>query len=136
MNKLNAGDTSDLRITDVSAGVELDDISHLSKGIELSVKRDSSGYLAIMSKLEEVNLGGSKGVLDRTIVADAFFAKGVKPTLVSADKNVYNKMYKLATGLDPTPQNLGGLTVPQKFPNGFDVTVADKIIKFLPFGSN
>lgn len=118
----------DLRITDISAAKELDDLSILNKGFEITTKRTSSEYGKVLSRLEEINLGGSKGHADRILTADLFFAKGGSPRFMTADKNVFNKLFTLSGG---NIQQLGK-SVPEAFPNGFPVTLNGKTINVIP----
>ena len=82
LQKIGELSQKDFRITDTVAE-ELGDVTHLNKGINLTVNRNSSEYCALLSQLENVKpspVGRPKGVNDRKIVADAFFAEGVNPT--------------------------------------------------------
>jgi len=118
---------SDLRVPEVvsaKGGTSLETF-------EITVARDSKEYKGVMAELDRVAVGKAKGVEDRGIVCDAFFAKtepGVTPTLATHDGGIYKKLY-LLTGKDP--QKLGK-TITEALPNGFDVTVKGRTIHVLP----
>ena len=129
---LSEGHT-DLRITDVSAADELKDISHLQQGIEISVSRNSPEYTELVEILTKANVGKEKGIADRHIVADVFFAKGTSiPTLMTGDKKVSSNLFRLSGG-DPAKL---GRPVSEVFPQGFEVSIKGRTIKVIPMGRN
>ena len=104
---------TDLRLTDTVAQ-ELGYVTHLNKGINLTVSRNSPEYKALLSELENVKpspVGRAKGANDRQIVADAFFAEGTAPTFITADKGIFNPLLQLSGN---NPAKLGK-PVPQAF---------------------
>jgi hypothetical protein len=73
----------------------------------------------------------SKGVDDRNIVADTFFAvcePGVKPKLATQDKGIYNPL------AERSGMNLAklGAELPKVMPDGFDVTIQGRTITVVP----
>ncbi|ABC30777.1 Rhs family protein [Hahella chejuensis KCTC 2396] len=134
-SKLNA----DIRLTDTGASEALDSFSNLgslNKGIELTVSRDSPEFQQMLDTLKNLKgpngdplpVGRNKGAKDQMIVAEAFFARGGQATLVTADQGVFSPLAVLA-GHNPAKL---GVSVPNAFPNGFNVTVNGKSILVLP----
>jgi hypothetical protein len=125
----------ELRVADVSviersAKGEID--PHL--GIAVTVDRTAQEYQDVLSVLTAKNVGKAKGVADRAIIADVFFAAtetGVKPTFVTHDPGIYNNMARI-TGYEPAK----ALPVVKKFPSGFDVTIGRRTIRVLPLPKN
>jgi hypothetical protein len=83
----------ELRVTDTTADeTVVKGFSPPHKGIPISVERSSQAYQDLLAKLaDEPPVGGIKGVDDRNIVADIFFAvtePGVKPKLATQDKRI------------------------------------------------
>jgi hypothetical protein len=102
------------------------------KGLPIEVARDSPQYKTLLAELERMNVGGGKGAADRALVADAFFAKtepGVVPRFATADSDVFNK---LATSAGIDLRKLGGKTLSQLHPGGFEVTVAAQKLHVVP----
>lgn len=65
-------------------------------------------------------------------MADAFFAHtdpGVVPRFATADKNVFNK---LATEAGIELNKMGGKTLSQLHPGGFEVTVGGRKLHVVP----
>lgn len=123
----------DLRVTDTTAGeTGVKGFSPPHKGIPISVERTSQAYQDVLNKLaNEPPVGGTKGVDDRNIVADTFFAvtePGVKPKLATQDKRIYNALAKRA-GMDPGKL---GARLPEVKPDGFDVTIQGRTITVVP----
>ena len=123
----------ELRVTDRTAAEAAAKAGDLpQKGVPIAVERSSKEYQDLVTELvKDPPVGRTKGVGDREIVADVFFGvtePGVKPTLATNDKGVYNPLAKRA-GIDPA--KIGG-PVPDKFPNGFDVTLNGRTIKVIP----
>lgn len=123
-----------------------------NRGTPISVERTSKEYQDMVHTLEgKPPVGRAKGVADREIVADSFFAvtePGAKPTLATGDAGVYNPLAERA-GIKTA--RLGGKTVPEKLaspegcpatrPDGtqvilrgdrFDVTVNGRTITVIP----
>ncbi|MFW7381755.1 MAG: trypsin-like serine protease [Oligoflexus sp.] len=121
-------DISDLRITDLSAGVEINGLSQLQHGIRMTTTRDSPAYKATLAQLQQLNVGQGKGAADRIIVADSFFAEGAMPKFMTADKHIYNKLYR-SIGGDPSKIDLlkryskSGFQVPDPGGSGRSITV-------------
>jgi hypothetical protein len=110
----------DLRATDVTKA-ELTKHPHLSpQGIKLSVARNSTEYRALLKDLESpakgMTVGKTKGVADRNIFADAFFAEtqaGTIPKYATADGNIYKPLARRA-GIQP--EKLGNKKIPEVYP--------------------
>ncbi|HEU4734438.1 MAG TPA: DUF4157 domain-containing protein [Kofleriaceae bacterium] len=122
---------TELRVGNVTVG-EVEGGSLATKGLPITVVRDSKEYKLLLSKLESMNLGGSKGVADRALLADVFFAKsegGAVPTFMTGDKSIYNKL-ATESGIDVT--NMGGKTLPELKPHGFAVTIDGRTINVIP----
>jgi hypothetical protein len=123
-----------------------------NRGTPIGVERTSKEYQDMVQALEgKPPVGRAKGVADRQIVADSFFAvtePGAKPTLATGDAGVYNPLAERA-GIKTA--RLGGKTVPEKLaspegcpatrPDGtqvnlhgdrFDVTVNGRTITVIP----
>ncbi|TMQ17872.1 MAG: hypothetical protein E6J91_09170 [Deltaproteobacteria bacterium] len=122
---------TELRVANVTVG-EVEGGVLATKGLPITVLRDSNEYKLLLSRLESMNLGGSKGTADRALLTDVFFAKreaGVVPTFVTGDKSIYNK---LATEAGIDLENIGGRTLPELKPDGFTVTIEKRTIKVIP----
>lgn len=123
---------TELRIGNVTVG-EIPPGTLGAKGVPLAVARTSRAYSELLGKLEAMNLGGAKGTADRALIADAFFAKtaapGVTPRFATGDKAIYNKLAAEA-GMDLS--SLGGKTLPDIAPSGFDVTINGHTIRVIP----
>jgi hypothetical protein len=122
---------TELRVGNVTVGEVQSGILTM-RGVPLDVARESTAYRALLTKLEAMNLGGAKGAADRALIADAFFAKaedGVTPTFMTGDKSIYNKLATEA-GIDLT--KIGGKTLPQLKPSGFDVAVDSRTLRVIP----
>ena len=123
-----------------------------NRGTPIGVERTSKEYQDMVQALEgKPPVGRAKGVADREIVADSFFAvtePGAKPTLATGDAGVYNPLAERA-GIKTA--RLGGKTVPEKLtspegcpatrPDGtqvilrgdrFDVTVNGRTLTIIP----
>ena len=127
---------ADLRVVDSTlAEMGVKGGNPTQKGVPVSVERTSKEYQDLLTNLSNPAdpVGQAKGGVDRTIVADTFFAitePGVKPALATADKKVYNALSRRA-GYDPNAKG-AGIAVPEKFPDGFDVTINGRTIKVIP----
>jgi hypothetical protein len=105
------------------------------KGISISVSRTSPEYKALLKNLENPTqswtVGRNKGVADRNIVADAFFAKtepGVIPQFATADKNIYNPLARRG-GIEPDKL---GKSIDSVYSKGFEVTINGRTIRVIP----
>jgi hypothetical protein len=124
---------TELRVANVSVG-EIGAGKIAVRGLPLDVLRESTEYRRMIAKLEHLKIGGAKGAADQAIVADAFFARaehGAARQLVTADKNVYNKLAEQA-GINPAKL---GKPVSKAFPSGFDVTIDGRTLRVIPIGS-
>jgi hypothetical protein len=122
---------TELRVGNVTVG-EVEGGVLATKGLPITVLRDSKEYKLLLSRLESMNLGGSKGVADRALIADIFFAKteaGAVPTFITGDKSIYNK---LATEAGIDLENMGGKTLPELKPDGFAITIERRTINVIP----
>ena len=122
---------SDLRVTDTV--ISESNLTTSFGRVPLEVDKTSSEFQSLLSKLEQPGqiVGGTSGVNDRQIVAETFFAgaeSGVTPRLVTADRQIYNNLARIA-GINPA--KLGGSTVPKSFPDGFNVTINGKTIRVI-----
>ena len=82
------------------------------RGFELTISRDSAQYSAVLAELarQPGAIGANKGAGDRSIVADAMFAKGVsKPTFMTGDEDIINRLFdRYGPGkTNPVRQRLG-----------------------------
>jgi len=132
INNLPPG--TELRVGNVTVG-EVGEVKGgllAAKGLPLTVVRDSKEYKLLLTKLETMNLGGSKGAADRALIADVFFAKsegGAVPSFMTGDKSIYNKL-ATESGIDLT--KMGGKTLPELKPTGFTVTINGQTINVIP----
>ncbi len=127
LDKLKDHEVSDLRVPEAVRNKRGDTLEQFS----MTADRNSAEYKEVLGELEKYKVGRSKGVEDRQIVADTFFAQtepGVKPVLLTSDKGIYNPLL-LMSGRDPVRL---GAPAAEAFPNGFDVTVKDRTITVLP----
>jgi hypothetical protein len=89
----------DLRVTDIQAGSELlpDDLSGV-KGVSITTSRDSEEYQRLLTVLQRYRVGENKGVIDREILADLFFAQhaGGLPTFYTADAHITRPLAQIA----------------------------------------
>ncbi|MGH9012967.1 MAG: hypothetical protein ACRDZ1_03365, partial [Acidimicrobiia bacterium] len=109
------------------------------QGFGIAAARDSKEYQAVLKELTDAGVGGGKGALDREIISDAFFAigeKGVIPRFATMDGKVYKRLYdiRIKTTNEP-PLNKLGKQLPEKFPDGFEVTIHGRTIKVVPLPS-
>jgi hypothetical protein len=123
----------ELRVTDTTAGeTGVKGFSPPHKGIAISVERSSQAYQDLLAELaKKPPVGRTKGVEDRNIVADTFFAvcePGVTPRLATQDPGIYNPLAKRA-GMDPAKL---GASLPEVKPEGFDVPIHGRKIRVLP----
>ncbi len=127
LEKLKGHEGADLRIPEAvrkKRGATLEQFG-------ITVDRDSVEYRAVLAELDTYRVGRAKGVEDRQIVADAFFANaapGVKPVLLTADKGIYNPLLRMS-GRDPAKLKA---SVSETFPDGFDVSADGRTIRVLP----
>lgn len=125
---------AELRVTDTTAGeTGVKGFSPPHKGVAISVERSSQAYQDLVAELAGTPqpVGGTKGVADRNIVADTFFAvcePGVMLKLATQDKRIYNALARRA-GMDLAKL---GAELPEVKPGGFDVTIQGRTIKVLP----
>ena len=122
---------ADIRVNDIVESEIQNYVSPFAK-VPITVDRSSTEYQKVVQELEQNNVGNAppKGVNDRNIVADVFFAEtepGVIPTLATQDKGIYNSLARLA-GIDPN-QVGGSGGIPGAYPNGYPVTVEGKTIR-------
>ena len=125
---------TELRVANVTVG-EIEGGKLAMRGIPLDIVRESPPYRSMLGKLDSLNVGGGKGFADRAIVADAFFASaepGTIPRFVTGDEAVFKKLAR-AAGIDPA--KLGGKTLPELYPAGFDVTIDGRTLKVIPLGN-
>jgi Bacterial SH3 domain len=100
-------------------------------GFPLEIARSSVAYQNLLKVLEKFNVGQTKGIADRMIVADTFFAKvepGAKATFATMDSRIYNRLYEISGG----DARLLGKPVSEAFPNGFNVTINGRTIRVIP----
>ncbi len=123
----------ELRVTDTTADeTAVKGFSPPHKGIPISVERTSQAYQDLLAELVKIPpVGRTKGVNDRNIVADTFFAvtePGVTPRLATQDSGVYNPLAERA-GIDVRKL---GAELPKVKPDGFDVTIHGRTITVVP----
>lgn len=105
----------------------------------LRVMRGGAGrggpeYNEVIRELETNRVGAGKGAEDRRMIADTLFAEtrpGVTPTFVTHDAGIYKRLAAMA-GHDLRTL---GRTVPEAFPNGFEVTVRGRRLRVIPLPS-
>ncbi|NER84645.1 MAG: hypothetical protein F6K42_35025, partial [Leptolyngbya sp. SIO1D8] len=106
------------------------------KGLPLDVARDSAAYKKLLVELEKVKLGGSKGVADRALVADAFFAKtdlGSIPKFLTADQNAVKKLARLAIPKIDVMKEGGYRGLVRRYgATGFKVTIEGRDLTVIP----
>lgn len=132
LERLKDADLSDLRVSGI---VHTKGKATEVEQFNITVSRESAEYKEVLAELDKFAVGRKKGVEDRQIVADAFFAKtepGVKPVLATHDKGVYNRLALMA---EKDPAKLGK-PVAEALKDGFEVNVKGHIIivKPLPGG--
>jgi len=101
-------------------------------GIAVTVDRTSTEYQTVLTALEAAKVGKTKGVADRNIVADAFFAvteTGVKPTFATADGGVYKNLLRMTKLPKNDPAKVD---IFKEYPNGFDVTIGSRTLRVIP----
>jgi hypothetical protein len=123
----------ELRVTDTTAGeTAVKGLLATAQGHPHLRRADQPGVPGSAGRLAKKPLvGRSKGVEDRNIVADTFFAvcdPGVTPKLATHDPGIYNALAKRA-GVDPAKL---GAELPKVMPGGFDVTVQRRTITVVP----
>jgi len=126
LKRLQDMGATDLRIATSGAS----EITNAGDFGRLISRTSGPDYDAILKVLDDAKVGGTKGVLDRQIVAETFFAQGHRPTLLTLDSDVYKKLPKIA-GHDPAKL---GKAVHLAFPNGFAVTINGRTIWVMPVG--
>ena len=122
---------TELRVGNVTVG-EVGSGAVQVKGLPIEVARDSAPYKQVLAELERMNVGSGKGVRDRALVADAFFARtepGVVPRFATADTDIFNK---LATEAGIDLRRLGGKKLSDLHPDGFEVTVGGQKLHVVP----
>ncbi|HET9626916.1 MAG TPA: hypothetical protein VFP84_36405 [Kofleriaceae bacterium] len=104
------------------------------KGISMSALRDSVEYKNMVSQLESVGLGGSKGAADRALVADMFFAQsasGAIPRFITADADVVVSLAR-ASGIKLPKAHPYGALVQTFGARGFPATLNRRTIMVVP----
>ena len=69
--------------------------------------RSNPDYGPVITELEGVSVGGNKGAVDRSIIADAIFSQrdaGVTPTLVTGDRGILERLAE-EFAVSPVPFN-------------------------------
>ena len=117
---------TDLRITSIGAR----EITNAHQFGRLIANTSHADYTQLLKVLKDANVGGVKGLADRLLVAETFFAGGSQRTLITSDKGVYNKLATIA-GYDLSKL---GKSVALAFPNGFKVTINGRTILVIPVG--
>lgn len=129
--KIEALGDVELRVADVTVTEMASKGGKVTQpGIAVTIDRTGKEYQDILQVLTDNKVGKAKGAADRAIVADTFFAvpePGVTPTFATHDPGIYNNLARI-TGYEPAKAG----PVPQKFPNGFDVTINGRTIKVIP----
>ncbi|HZJ63468.1 MAG TPA: hypothetical protein VFD36_08065 [Kofleriaceae bacterium] len=123
---------TELRVGNVVVGEVGSGAINGLKGLPITVARDSVDYQKVLTKLESLNVGATKGAADRALVADAFFAKtdpGGIPTLLTRDKAVFNKL-ATAAGIDVS--KTGGKTLFDFTGGSFNVTIEGHTLRVIP----
>ncbi|CAM3731609.1 hypothetical protein KIPE111705_22095 [Kibdelosporangium persicum] len=138
LRRFDALGATDVRIADPTiAEVAAKGPAAQERGFAVGVDRTSAEYQALHAELVTANVGGGKGVVDRQIVADAFFGvgeAGTTPTLATGDPNVLKKLYAIKVAKEnvkPLVQ-YGGKSLSEIFPDGFDVTINRRTLHVLP----
>ncbi len=127
IDRLRNGTYTDLRLANVvhaKGGSALQEFN-------ITVSRNSVEYQNVLQRLAQERVGRTKGIEDRIIVADTFFAKvesGVKPVLITQDKGIFNSLLRIS---GVKPEKLGR-EVSLAYPNGFDVTINSRTITVIP----
>ena len=142
LNRLGHLGEEDLRIADATLAEHTKHgYADPQRGVPVAEDRNSPAYTRLKANLADPNdpVGGRKpnAPRDQAIVADAFFAvtePGVTPTFVTNDAGIYNPLSRRA-GYDPMAKG-AGISVPNKFPNGFDVKIEGRSIKVIPIKSS
>src|SRR5699024_4382754 len=105
-------------------------------GVPIDVMRSSPAYQRLLAALDAQGLGGAggKGVADRGLVADAFFATtdpGITPRLLSSDTRVVNKLARMAS-IDV--DGIGGFDglVARYGTTGFTVALEGRTLTVIP----
>lgn len=124
LDRLSALGRTDLRIANAGAS----EIANAGQFGRIIANTPHPDYAPLLKVLEDAGVGRPKGVVDRQIVAEAFFAEGSQATLLTLDKGVYNPLAALA-GHNPAKL---GKPVPLAFPNGFTVTINGRTIRVIP----
>ncbi|WP_218079874.1 DUF6861 domain-containing protein [Anthocerotibacter panamensis] len=130
VNRFNTLGDVEVRLTDTTIA-EVKDAKITFKEVPLTVQRTSPEYQAILQVLEKANVGKAKGVNDRAIVADVFFSRaepGVTPKLATMDPGIFNNLAVIA-GINPAKL---GKSIPDIYPNGFNVTIQGRTIQVIP----
>ena len=131
---------ADLRVANVTVG-EIRSGALQVKGIPIETLRESAEYQKVLKILADRNVGKAKGVADRGLIADAFFARteaGVTSrTLVTADPGIVTKLADMATPpIDVVKKGLRGI-VAEYGPKGtrgrgFDVIIEGRTLTVIP----
>ena len=137
LQRLEKIGSDDLRATDsITARLIARNQKFANKGVSLSLERNTPEYQALLKDLSNPKkgwtVGGTEGIDDRNIVADAFFAKtepGVTPRFATADKGIYNALSRRA-GINP--DTLKGKSIPEVYPDGFNVNINGRTLQVYP----
>jgi hypothetical protein len=137
LKSLGRLDTSDLRVADRTVKERLDVGAVVPQhGVPVAVERTSQAYKDVVAELDRFNVGKGKGIKDREIVADAFFAiteDGVTPTFATHDGDVYKKLYSIKAAAEGLPA-IGKLPkgVDELYAGGFTVTIEGRDLRVIP----
>ncbi len=138
IKQIEAMTDADLRVADPTLGGSGGEkgrkgIPVAQKGIGVAVDRSAVSYREFLANLNEATdpVGGKKAnaSVDRSIIADTAFAvtePGVTPRFATSDKGIYNPLARRAN------IKLGNKTLPDRFPDGFDVEINGRTIRVIP----
>ncbi|HEY4244557.1 MAG TPA: hypothetical protein VGM88_32305 [Kofleriaceae bacterium] len=121
------GPNRDLRLANASVGEMAPSASARGRGVPLSVSRESTEYQDMLGTLEQRNVGGAKGAADRSIIADAFFAKteaGVIPLVETAEPQIVSRLRSI-------PSSIGSVKAAKE---GFEITIYGRTIHIVRVG--
>lgn len=132
---------SDLRATDTTRAIELEpppsgaiDGTRSPERFALTLSRDAPEYAELLSVLIRYNLGKGTGLADRSIVADAFFARtdGAVPRFMTDDDHIVNPLLAMS-GRDPsTARGNPARPLGVVFPHGFEVEIHGRRLIVIP----
>jgi len=107
-------------------------------GFPVSVSRDSPEYQQMVGTLVRYSVGTPGGHADRTIVADAFFARttaSTPPAFHTGDKAILNGLLRASGQRPETLTENGTKSMHEVFPDGFTVTLYGRTLKVVPLPS-